>query len=49
MNRDELLKRSRPAKAEHGTFPSSKLRMGILRAIVESATGLVIVGLSQVL
>ncbi len=49
MDRDELLERSHPAKTEHGTFPSSKLQMGILRAIVEPATGLAIVGQYQVL
>ena len=49
MNRDELLERSRPAKAVHDTFPSSKLQMRILRAIVEPATGLAIVGQSKIL
>jgi hypothetical protein len=29
MDRDELLERSHPAKAEHGTFPSSKRLMQI--------------------
>ena len=48
MNRDELLERSRPTKAEHGTFPSSKLQMGILRTIVGPATGFAIVSKSQV-
>ena len=49
MDRDDLLERSHPAKAEHGTFPSSKLQMRILRAIVEPATGLAIVRQSKIL
>ena len=49
MDSGELLERSCPAKAEHGTFPSLKLQMGIFRAIVEPATGLAIVGKSKIL
>ena len=39
MDRDELLERSHPAKAEHGTFSPSKRRVRILRTIVCPTTG----------
>ena len=49
MHGDKLLQRSQPAEAEHGTFHSSERLMGILRAIVEPATGFAVVTKSSVL